>query len=409
MSLGLPAHLAPQAVRRSFAAAQHTVAITLLCVALFTTLVLQSARVDSLLWPAAIALLPAIGWLALRRPVRSSLWAAGYLLIGGVGVYFHAAILLGEPISIMDGDGFSFLAVKVALIMVGGVVAGAGAGLAWTIAGYAVAEGATGLALLQSGLPLHLDVPSLFACLMTAAIIPLLGYVHRRQHGAQPRLHRAAQDEQVAALRYRIEVKAATLMHDTVLNHLAALADSTGDALSPVLRQQMKEDVDSLVGEEWLADSTEAVDEKTRFDWQRSGLFTAIQEGRLMGLEVEATGDLAAVGRLDRESSIALGLAVKQCLVNVLRHSGTAHAEVAVYGAESALSVMVIDNGCGFSEAATGTDRLGLRSSVRKRMELVGGQVNVWSTPGRGTSIMIKVPVAERGDAPGASATGGTS
>ena len=115
-----------------------------------------------------------------------------------------------------------------------------------------------------------------------------------------------------------------------------------------------------------------------------------------MGLEIEATGDLAAVGRLDRESSIALGLAVKQCLVNVLKHSGTTHAEVAVYGSESALSVMVIDNGCGFSEAATGPDRLGLRSSVRKRIELVGGQVNVWSTPGRGTSIMIKIPVAER-------------
>lgn len=67
---------------------------------------------------------------------------------------------------------------------------------------------------------------------------------------------------------------------------------------------------------------------------------------------------------------------------------------------------MVIDNGSGFSEAATGSDRLGLRSSVRRRIELVGGQVNVWSTPGRGTSIMIKIPVAQRADAP-APQTGG--
>ena len=84
---------------------------------------------------------------------------------------------------------------------------------------------------------------------------------------------------------------------------------------------------------------------------------------------------------------------MKQCLVNVLKHSGTTHAEVAVYASESELSVMVVDNGSGFTEAATGNDRLGLRTSVRKRIEAVDGSVNVWSTPGRGTSIMIRVPM----------------
>lgn len=388
-------------------AAQHTVSLTLLSVALFSTLVLQSARVDSMLWPAALALLPPIGMLVIREHARSTLWSAGYLLVGGTCVYVHAVTLTSQPIPIVDGDGFSFLAVKVSLIMVGGAVMGVGPGLAWATAGYVVAEGVVGAALLQAGLPLHIDAPALFAYLATIAIIPLIGYVHRRQLRAQPRLHRAAQDEQVAALRSRIEVKAAALMHDTVLNHLAALADSAGDELDPALRIQIQKDVDSLVGEEWLAEQSGVVDEKTRLDWQHSGLFTAIQESRLLGLEVETTGDLAAVGRLDRESSIALGLAVKQCLVNVLKHSGTTHAEVAVYGSDAALSVMVVDTGVGFTEAATGADRLGLRASVRKRIELVGGQVNVWSTPGRGTSIMIKIPVAERMDAQ-APPTGGS-
>ena len=387
-------------------AAQHTIAATLLGVSVFSVLVLQSAHIDFALWPAALALLPAIGMLALRERGRSVRWAAGYLLVGALGVYLFSLVVLGQPAQILDGDGFSALGVKIALIMAGGVSAGIGSGLAWTTAGYVVAEAAVGAALLQSGMPLHFDLPSFFVYLGTMAIVPLIGYVHRRQLGAQPRLHRAAQDEQVAALRYRIEVKAATLMHDTVLNHLAAFAESTGEELDPAFREQIHDDVHSLVGEEWLADTPVGVDEKARSEWQHSGLFTAIQEGRLMGLEIEATGDLAGVGRLDRESSIALGLAVKQCLVNVLKHSGTTRAEVAVYGSESALSVMVIDNGSGFSEAATGSDRLGLRSSVRKRIELVGGQVNVWSTPGRGTSIMIKIPVAARADAAGPLASG---
>ena len=101
----------------------------------------------------------------------------------------------------------------------------------------------------------------------------------------------------------------------------------------------------------------------------------------------------AAVARLDRESSAALGLAVKQCLVNVLKHSGTTQAEVAVYGSDADVSVMVVDTGKGFTEAETGVDRLGLRNSVRRRIEAVEGTVQVWSTPGRGTSIMIRVPV----------------
>jgi signal transduction histidine kinase len=380
-------------IRRSFVTAQHTVAFTMLAIALFGVLVFQSAHPDAALWPATIVLLPAMGLLSLRDSLRPVLWSVGYLLVGGLGVYLYAVFLVGQ-LRIEESDGFSFLSVKLALIMVGGAVLGIGAGIAWACAGFVVAEVSVGLAQVQNGATPQIDVPSVVALLATIVMIPLIGWGSRRQFRAQPLLHRAAQDEQVAELRNRIEVKAATLMHDTVLNHLAAIADSSGDKLDPVLRQQVKDDVDSLVGEEWLAEPSDTVDEKSRLDWQHSGLFTAIQESRLLGLDVETTGDLTAVGRLDREASIALGLAVKQCLVNVLKHSGTTRAEVAVYGSEATLSVMVVDNGRGFSEAATGTDRLGLRSSVRRRIELVGGKVTVWSTPGRGTSIMIKIPTA---------------
>jgi Signal transduction histidine kinase len=393
VSLGLPAHLAPQVVRRSFVRAQHTFALTLLFIMFFLVLVLQSAHVEDSFWPAAIALTPMMALLVLRGRERTVLWAAGYLIVGGIGVYWHASILLSQPQPVVDGDGFSFILVKVALMMVGGTGIGLLSGLAWTAAGYLVAEVSIGLAQLGSGQAFHFDVASFTVVLGTLGVLPLINLISHRQLSAQPRLHRAVRDEQLAALRYRVEVKAAALMHDTVLNHLAAIADSSGEALSPELREQIRRDVESLVGEEWLAEPPASDNARSRLDWQHSGLFTAIQEGRLLGLDVEATGDLLAVGRLERGTSITLGLAVKQCLVNVLKHSGTTHAEVAVYASESELSVMVVDNGSGFTEAATGNDRLGLRTSVRKRIEAVDGSVNVWSTPGRGTSIMIRVPM----------------
>jgi signal transduction histidine kinase len=338
--------------------------------------------------------------LAFRDRTLSTVWAVSYLVVGGLGVYLHALVPLALPEAVVDSDQFSFLAAKVALLMVGGIGITALSGIAWTVAGYVVAEVAVVSAGLQTGVSLHPDVPCLIVLLATVCIIPIVNPVTRRLARAQPRVHRAARDDRLAALRYRVEVKAAALMHDTVLNHLAAIADSPRETLDPLLLDQVRRDAESLAGEEWLAEPTTEVTARTRLDWQHSGLFAAIQESRLLGLEVEATGDLSAVGRLDREGSIALGLAMKQCLVNVLKHSGTRYAEVAVYASGSELSVMVVDNGRGFSVAATGADRLGLRTSVRKRIESVGGSVTVWSTPGRGTSIMIRVPV--RGEAPDA-------
>lgn len=386
--------MAPSAVRRSFAASQHALALTLLLISLLMVLVFQAAEPASNLWLSTVALVPAIGLLAVVERVGTVLWSLAYLLVGGIGVYFYALGMLSQMIPVGHSDGFSFLAVKTSLMMVGGVVLGVRAGIAGAILGYVTAELAVGLALVHDAVPLRFDLPAFVILLATIMVIALIGVRSPQQRWVVPRLQRAARDEHLATVRYRIEVNAAMLMHDTVLNHLASIADSPAPELPVTLRAQMAQDVNFLMGEEWLRQSPDVAHGFARGDWRQSGLFAAIRESRLFGLTITTTGDLAAVSRLGREASTALGLAVKQCLVNVLKHSGVREAEVAVYGSDSEVSVMVVDNGCGFDEAATGVDRLGLRSSVRKRIELIGGSVNVWSSPGRGASIMIKIPIA---------------
>jgi signal transduction histidine kinase len=393
MSLGLPAHLAPQALSRAFSRGQYWVALTCLMGALLVVLVFQWHEPDAVLWPAALALLPLFILLWLNGRSRTSFSSASYLIVGGAAVYWYALIFYSQTIPLVSSDAFSPALPKIALLMVGGSGAGLTAGVLWATAGYLVAEIAAGAAILESGKALEFDALT-FSSLAGLLVVFILVNVGRRSSWrAQPRLHRAARDEQLDALRYRIEAKAAALMHDTMLSHLAAIATSSPGPLPVALQSQMERDLEILIGEEWLSDASSVVDAKTRADWRSSGLYSAIQESRLLGLEVESTGELAAVARLDRERSLALGLAVKQCLVNVLRHSGTTQAEVAVYGSETDVSVMVVDTGKGFSEAETGADRLGLRNSVRRRIEAIDGTVQVWSTPGRGTSILIRVPV----------------
>jgi signal transduction histidine kinase len=392
MSLGLPAHLAPLAVGRSFSAGFHTVAVTCLTASLLIVLVFQYGDFTAVLWPAALALVPMGVLLWMNDRARTTFSSASYLIVGGAGVYWFVLTFYSQSQPIIAGDAFSLAGPKIALLMVGGSGTGLTVALAWCAAGYLVAEVASIGAMVQSGAKPEFDVITFLSFLVVVVVMVLVDLARRMARQAQPRLHRAARDEQLDALRYRIEIKAAALVHDTVLSHLAALAESRPGDLNPMLQQQMERDLEILIGEEWLSETPSAIDVKTRAEWQNSGLYAAIQESRALGLEIESTGDLAAVGRLGRESSIALGFAVKQCLVNVLHHSGTMHAEVAVYGSETDVSVMVVDTGRGFSEAETGADRLGLRTSVRRRIEAIQGSVQVWSTPGRGTSIMIRIP-----------------
>ena len=137
-----------------------------------------------------------------------------------------------------------------------------------------------------------------------------------------------------------------------------------------------------------------ADDSSAAEEWQFSRLSAAIVEAQQLGLRVEVSGDLTALARADAERATAVALAVKQCLVNVVKHAGVDHAEIVIFGSDDEVSVMVIDAGRGFDVATTGDDRLGLRHSVQTRIEAVGGGVQVWSTPGHGTSVLLHVPTA---------------
>ena len=392
MSLGLPSHLALRTVSRSFGRALNAVAYTCLISAFFVTVAYQFFRPSAVLWPAMVAIAPMLVLLYLSARTRDTLYSIAYLVVGAACTYWFVLTFYSQSPVILESDALSLALPKIALVMVGGSAPHIVPRLAWCTAGYLTAEISAGAAIVVSAQRFEFDVTTLLAYAVTSAIFIIGSLSRRSSRRTQPMLHRAARDEQLAAMRHRIEVKAASLLHDTVLSHLAAIAGSVDDTLDPHLRTQVERDLETLIGEEWLTEDEPHIDPSLRQRWEQTPLFTAIAESRLLGLEIDCTGDFDALSRLDAETSGSLGLAVKQCLVNVLRHSGLTRAEVAVFDSEEDVSVMVIDAGRGFTEAETAPDRLGIRSSVRHRIEEVGGAVQIWSTPGRGTSIMIRVP-----------------
>jgi signal transduction histidine kinase len=392
MALGLPSHRAPRTVSRSFGRALNAVAYTTLFAALVTTVAFQFFRGPAVLWPAMVAIAPMLVLLYLSARKRDTLYSIAYLVIGAASTYWFVVTFYSQSPPILESDALALALPKIALVMVGGSAPHIVPRLAWCTAGYLAAELSTWAAFLVAGQRWEFDVTTFLAYAVTAIIFIVGSLSRRSSRRTQPMLHRAARDEQLAAMRHRIEVKAASLLHDTVLSHLAAIAGSVDDALGAHLRTQVERDLEILIGEEWLTEPEPEIDRGVLQRWEQSPLFAAISESRMLGLEVECTGDVDAISRLNQQTSVSLGLAVKQCLVNVLRHSGVVKAEIAVFNSEADVSVMVIDAGRGFTEAEAAPDRLGIRQSVRQRIVEVGGAVQIWSTPGRGTSIMIRVP-----------------
>jgi hypothetical protein len=382
-------------VRRAFARTANTIAFV--CLSLVAVGVLSIYGSDSTvaLGPAALALIPLLvtTWLVNRN--RTTFFSIAHILIGGPAIYWFSLTVISQLTSLGDAGDYLLDLPQIALMLIGGSGLTLASAIVWCTIGLVVAELAVSLATWQLLGAVTVDLTVLWIYLVVVAVLITLRFSQRGVRRVQSSLHRAARDDDMASLRYGIEATSAAVMHDTVLGHLAAIANAPFGAINPQLQVQIARDLEVLVGEEWLSESVPGDHDAARSDWKNSKLLVAVTEARELGLKVEVTGDLTALSLLDDRGSSVLGPAVKQCLVNVITHSGTLEAEVAIFASPDEVSVLVVDAGMGFEEAETGEDRLGLRQSVRRRIELVSGTVQVWSTPGRGTSVMIRVPTGE--------------
>jgi hypothetical protein len=399
MSLGLPQHLVPVAVVRSISRGLSAAALIHIAGAAVAVLVMQASVPGLNLWPAfaplaGIAALM-VRHIANRTPVNLALMIAG----GIVFVYVFAVIFHSQPDAMSQIDGYIIAMPTLGLVLAPGAATRPGAPLIASAVAFVGGIVVVSVSALQHGVVL---VPAVtpIGTLALVALISVVANLRGARGSARRDLLSAQRDEHLASMRYNIEVSAAALMHDTVLNDLAALAAARPGPIAPAQRAQIQHDVTLLLGEEWLSEEPEPGEHDPRAEWQRSRLAAVIDAARGSGLQVNVSGDLTVLARLTRESSRALALAVRQCLANVLQHSGTDAAEVAVYGTDTEVTVMVVDSGLGFSETDTATDRMGLRHSVRNRVEQAGGTVRLWSTPGRGTSVMIRVPADRNRDTP---------
>ncbi len=78
---------------------------------------------------------------------------------------------------------------------------------------------------------------------------------------------------------------------------------------------------------------------------------------------------------------------------NAALHSGTDSVSVYAEVADGRARVFVRDRGVGFDRAGIETDRKGIVESIEGRLDDVGGEASLRSTPGRGTEWKLEVPL----------------
>jgi signal transduction histidine kinase len=83
----------------------------------------------------------------------------------------------------------------------------------------------------------------------------------------------------------------------------------------------------------------------------------------------------------------------QEALRNVARHAKAATAEVGLREVNTGLELVVRDSGVGFN-AATASQGLGL-ASMRERVRLLGGDLNISSEVGKGTTVLVWLSLQE--------------
>ena len=115
--------------------------------------------------------------------------------------------------------------------------------------------------------------------------------------------------------------------------------------------------------------------------------------GKRSGLAVTVNVD-EELGRLGNDIETALFRVAQECLLNVLRHSKSSTAEVALSRQDGVIRLQISDQGQGIQDGQQGDmGRLGVGLlSVRERILQLRGRLQIISDKGKGTSIVATIP-----------------
>lgn len=403
-AVGLPRIALPRAVAARVVVT--ALATTQRVIAAVGSLLAAGIVIDALVTVDALASAPllvapflGVGMLALLLLWRSTVLVAGVYLLGGaiLSVAVPVLVLDAAP-ELADTGPYLFNRIATALCLVGAIGGRALSGVLWSALAFLVGQGSVmiglgiglGLGLGLADAPVRTGAGPLIVASISVAAYATLAIAQRQTERRLAALSASAAEQSEIDRRRSLELRAAAVVHDTILADLALIARSSGP-----LDARTVEVLDEHL--QTLATSTVADAEPggtPAVSALGAALLELAREYQWSGVRVDVSGIELLPETMSSSARHALLGATRAALDNVVEHAGTDRAELVAGARGDAVSVLVVDDGLGFSAEEVGDDRLGLRTSVTQRIERVGGTVRVWSGP-EGTTVMLTVPRGE--------------
>jgi signal transduction histidine kinase len=229
----------------------------------------------------------------------------------------------------------------------------------------------------------------------TAGLLLVVGLYRLRLNQATARLH-ASLGERLAE-RERI----ARELHDTLLQgfqgltlHFQAVLNHISDP--ELARTMMKKalgyaDQVLLEGRERVRDLRSEGATTNELSEMLARYGDELARDREVSFKVTVVGSPLALHPIVRDEVYRIA---REALANSFRHSQASSIEVELTYDSASLSVRVRDNGCGINQEILSSGREGHWgvSGMRERARNVGAHLSIWSNPGAGTEIDLKVP-----------------
>ncbi|MGB2798793.1 MAG: PAS domain S-box protein [Dehalococcoidia bacterium] len=163
------------------------------------------------------------------------------------------------------------------------------------------------------------------------------------------------------------------------LSELHSLAVESLDSLrryAQELRPAILDDIGLIASLEWIADNLIAED----------------------GIDVNVQVDMRERD-LPHEAQLTLFRIAQEALVNIKRHAQASEVVIRLEAAAGKLTMVITDNGKGFKvpmplSQLGSTEKLGLLG-MQERAQLLSGSLNIQSELGKGTAIIVEVPLEE--------------
>jgi signal transduction histidine kinase len=114
------------------------------------------------------------------------------------------------------------------------------------------------------------------------------------------------------------------------------------------------------------------------------------------GIQVNYESDFS--GRLSDEPRTHVFRIAQEALTNAARHSSASSIDVRLGQTREGVTLLIRDNGTGIGPVRNGQPRgMGLLG-MRARARMAGGRLTIQSEAGKGTRILVVVPVARDHD-----------